>query len=88
VHGSNVLEAVDKYLKEHDSDWLMVFPEKHGLLEFHTSRSKALILHCPVPVMSICEKVVAERTEEAKTKAGKVAGEKSVAINIFFMLAN
>ena len=55
LKGASVLEGVQEYLYEHQGDWLMLFPEKHGLLSFHRSRSKPLILHCQVPVMSICE---------------------------------
>jgi len=55
VHSATVPEGVDKYLAENSADWLMLFPEKHNLLEFHKSRSKSLILHCPIPVMSLSE---------------------------------
>ncbi|WP_431209569.1 universal stress protein [Puia sp. P3] len=45
VHSASVSEGVDKYLAENNADWLMLFPKKHSLLEFHKSRSKQLILH-------------------------------------------
>ena len=61
-----VPQAVEKYLSEHDADWLMLFPEKHGLLEFHKSQSKSLLLHCTVPVMSVCEEALAAQTVGAK----------------------
>jgi universal stress protein family protein len=50
-----VEEGITRYLKEQGVEWLMVFPRRHGLLEFHRSRSKPIVLHCPVPVLSICE---------------------------------
>ncbi|HVS95334.1 MAG TPA: universal stress protein [Puia sp.] len=59
VSDKSVPQAVEKYLSDHDADWLMVFPQEHGLLEFHKSRSKTLLLHCTVPVMSICEEAFA-----------------------------
>ncbi|HXD77629.1 MAG TPA: universal stress protein [Puia sp.] len=55
VKSPSLLEGVQQYLFEHQGDWLMLFPGKHGLLSFHRSQSKPLILHCTVPVMSICE---------------------------------
>lgn len=55
VKAEKVEEGIMGYLTAHDVDWLMVFPRRHGLLEFHRSQSKRLVLHCPVPVLSICE---------------------------------
>ena len=55
VKAATVEEGITRYLKEQGVDWLMVFPRRHGLLEFHRSRSKQIVLHCPVPVLSICE---------------------------------
>lgn len=56
VQAPTVLEGVDNYLGERESDWLMLFPKPHGLLEFHRSQSKNLISHCTIPVMSLTEK--------------------------------
>jgi hypothetical protein len=55
VKAATVEEGVTRYLKEQGVDWLMVFPRRHGLLEFHRSQSKRIVMHCPVPVLSICE---------------------------------
>lgn len=64
----SVLEGVQEYLYANHGDWLMLFPESHGLLSFHRSRSKPLILHCTVPVMSVCE--AASATLNAAPRAG------------------
>jgi nucleotide-binding universal stress UspA family protein len=48
-----VEKGIDEYLQSHPADLLLVFPKKHGLLEFHSSHSKKIALHSRVPVMSI-----------------------------------
>lgn len=55
LKAETVVEGITRYLKDQEADWLMVFPRRHGVLEFHRSQSKRLILHCPVPVLSISE---------------------------------
>lgn len=55
VKADTVEEGITRYLKDQHVDWLMVFPRRHGLLEFHRSQSKRIVMHCPVPVLSICE---------------------------------
>ncbi len=55
VKAGTVEEGIMRYLEEQNVDWLMVFPRRHGLLEFHRSQSKRIVMHCPVPVLSICE---------------------------------
>lgn len=55
VKADTVEEGITRYLKDQEIDWLMVFPRRHGLLEFHRSQSKRIVMHCPVPVLSICE---------------------------------
>jgi nucleotide-binding universal stress UspA family protein len=55
VKADTVEEGVKQYLAGHEADWLMIFPRRHGLLEFHKSHSKKIVMHCPVPVMSLCE---------------------------------
>ena len=60
VKAATVEEGITRYLKDQGVDWLMVFPRRHGLLEFHRSQSKRILLHCPVPVLSICESAFVE----------------------------
>jgi nucleotide-binding universal stress UspA family protein len=55
IRQSKVEEGIIDYLKKHEADWLMVFPKKHLLLEFHNSHSRQIVLACPFPVMSIQE---------------------------------
>ena len=70
--GTTVPKEVERYLAESQADWLMVFPQKHGLLEFHKSRSNPLILNCPIPVLSLSEPALAEQAEEAKANTSNV----------------
>jgi nucleotide-binding universal stress UspA family protein len=62
VKAATVEEGITRYLKEQNVDWLMVFPRRHGLLEFHRSQSKRIVMHCPVPVLSICEPALVRST--------------------------
>ena len=55
IHESRVEEGINEYLKSHEADWLMIFPKRHSLLEFHNSHSRQIVLTCPLPVMSIQE---------------------------------
>ena len=55
VYNNDISSSIDKYLSEHKADWLMVFPKKHRLLEFHTSNAKRLLRNCAVPVISLHE---------------------------------
>jgi nucleotide-binding universal stress UspA family protein len=55
IRRPKVAEGIDDYLKGSEADLLMVFPKNHGLLEFHKSRAKQVVLHCAVPVMSVHE---------------------------------
>ena len=63
VAAEDIAEGVGKYIGEHEADWLMLFPKKHGWLEFHRSRSAGMVAHSRVPVMSVCEE--ANRAEVA-----------------------
>ena len=63
VTAESIAEGVDKYIGEHDADWLMLFPKSHRWLEFHRSRSAGMVAHSRVPVMSVCEE--ANRQEVA-----------------------
>jgi len=69
IHSATVLEGVDKYLSEKNADWLMLFPGKHGLFEFHKSRSKPLLTHCRIPIMSLSEAALAGMTEDLNSEA-------------------
>jgi nucleotide-binding universal stress UspA family protein len=53
VETSRVEEGVLEYLGHHEADLIMVFPKKHGFFEFHTSQSRKLARHSPVPVLSL-----------------------------------
>ncbi len=55
IRSDEVESGILEYLSENTIDWLMIFPRKHGVLEFHKSQSKRIVIHCPVPVMSISE---------------------------------
>jgi nucleotide-binding universal stress UspA family protein len=55
VRQERVEDGIGKYLQDHEVDWLMVLPKKHSILEFHKSRAKQIVLHCPVPVISVHE---------------------------------
>jgi nucleotide-binding universal stress UspA family protein len=55
VRQTDVQHGVADYLGNHPSDWLMVFPKSHSLLEFHKSHSKQILLSCTIPVMSVHE---------------------------------
>jgi nucleotide-binding universal stress UspA family protein len=55
VHTDSVNKGIGEYLKDHPADWLIVFPKKHAFYELHSSRAKKIVLHSPIPVMSIHE---------------------------------
>ena len=55
VHTNKVDEGINDYLAGHPADLLLVFPKSHSLLEFHRSQAKKVVLHCPIPVMSLHE---------------------------------
>ena len=55
VRRSSIGEGVTDYLEHHRSDWLLVLPKKHRLLEFHKSRAGEIALNCPIPVLWLHE---------------------------------
>jgi nucleotide-binding universal stress UspA family protein len=55
VHTNTVGEGIGEYLTDHPADWLIVFPKKHAFYELHSSQAKKIVLHSPIPVMSIQE---------------------------------
>lgn len=55
VRQPRVEDGLTEYLGRHPADWVMVFPKSHSALEFHRSRSRKIMGHCLVPVMSVHE---------------------------------
>ena len=55
VRRPKVTQGITDYLTTHQTDWLMVFPKSHSLLEFHKSHAKQIVHNCAVPVMSVHE---------------------------------
>jgi nucleotide-binding universal stress UspA family protein len=53
IRAPKVEDGILEYLSHHDADLVMVFPKKHGLFDFHTSQSRKLAQHSPVPVLSL-----------------------------------
>jgi nucleotide-binding universal stress UspA family protein len=50
---NNIGDSVNKYLCSSGADWLIVFPKRHKLLDFHVSQSKKIAKACTIPVMSV-----------------------------------
>lgn len=55
VRRNSIGEGIHDYLQHHRTDWLLVLPKKHALLEFHKSRAREIALDCPVPVLWLHE---------------------------------
>lgn len=55
IRRPRVEDGIKDYLASHETDWLMVFPKSHSVLEFHRSRTKQIVETCAVPVMSLHE---------------------------------
>jgi nucleotide-binding universal stress UspA family protein len=53
VQGSKVEDGILEYLTHNEADLIMVFPKKHGFLEFHASQSRKVARYSPVPVLSL-----------------------------------
>lgn len=53
VQESKVEDGILDYLAHNDADLILVFPKKHGFLEFHISRSRKVARYSPVPVLSL-----------------------------------
>lgn len=53
----DVVEGINEFAETHNLDVVMVIPKKHNLLEsiFHKSRSKELVKHSHIPILSIHE---------------------------------
>ncbi|TDW96689.1 universal stress protein [Dinghuibacter silviterrae] len=55
VHHTRVEEGLFEYLGNHPADLVIVFPKKHRFIEFHSSQSRKLARHSPVPILSLHE---------------------------------
>jgi nucleotide-binding universal stress UspA family protein len=55
VRQPRVEDGLTEYLRHHHADWVIVFPKSHSVLEFHHSKSKKIVEHCVIPVMSVHE---------------------------------
>jgi nucleotide-binding universal stress UspA family protein len=55
IRKSKVEDGILEYLSHNEADLVMVFPKKHGLLDFHSSQSRKLAEHSPIPVLSFHE---------------------------------
>jgi nucleotide-binding universal stress UspA family protein len=53
IRKPKVEEGILEYLAHNEADLIMVFPKKHGFLDFHTSQSRKVAQHSPVPVLSL-----------------------------------
>jgi nucleotide-binding universal stress UspA family protein len=53
IHKPKVEAGILEYLAGNEADLVIVFPKKHGFLDFHTSQSRKLAEHSPVPVLSL-----------------------------------
>ena len=53
----DVVEGINEFAETHNLDVMIVIPKKHNLFEriFHKSRSKELITHAHIPILSIHE---------------------------------
>lgn len=55
VRRPKVEDGINDYLAGHEADWLMVFPKRHSVLEFHLSQTKMIVRACAVPIISLHE---------------------------------
>lgn len=53
IRKPRVEDGILEYLGNNDADLIMVFPKKHGPLDFHVSQSRKLAQHSPIPVLSL-----------------------------------
>jgi nucleotide-binding universal stress UspA family protein len=53
IRNPKVEDGIREYLDHHSADLIMVFPKKHGLLDFHISQSRKVAIHSPIPVLSL-----------------------------------
>ena len=53
IRKPNVKEGILEYLGHNEADLIMVFPKKHSFFDFHTSQSRQLAHHSPIPVLSL-----------------------------------
>ena len=51
---NNIADELNEFVNTHPLDLLMVFPRKHGVFSlFHKSKSKFIINHSQLPILSI-----------------------------------
>ena len=50
---ANVEEGILEFLSHNEADLILVFPKKHGFLDFHVSQSQKVAQHSPIPVLSL-----------------------------------
>jgi nucleotide-binding universal stress UspA family protein len=53
VRKPRVEEGLLEYLDHNEADLILVFPKKHGFLEFHASQSRKVAQTSPIPVLSL-----------------------------------
>jgi nucleotide-binding universal stress UspA family protein len=55
VRALTVVEGLNLHLRQSSADLVLVFPKHHGMLEFHRSQARRVVLHCPLPVLTVHE---------------------------------
>jgi nucleotide-binding universal stress UspA family protein len=53
IRKTRVEEGIVEYLAHNETDLIMVFPKKHGFLDFHVSQSRKVAQQSPLPVLSL-----------------------------------
>jgi len=55
VRALTVVEGLNLHLHQSAADMVLVFPKHHGVFDFHRSQARRVVLHCPLPVLSVHE---------------------------------
>ncbi len=57
LHEPDIDKGIRDYVQQNKLDLLIIIPKKHGLIDkiFHHSHSKDLVLHAPLPILSLHE---------------------------------
>ncbi|HRO71737.1 MAG TPA: universal stress protein [Chitinophagaceae bacterium] len=57
LHEPDIDKGIRDYVHKNRLDLLIIIPKKHGLIDkiFHHSHSKDLVLHAPLPILSLHE---------------------------------
>jgi nucleotide-binding universal stress UspA family protein len=53
IIADTVEEGISKFLKEENTDLLMLLPKEHGFFEFHKSHVKNILMNTAIPVVTI-----------------------------------